>query len=71
MTDTPETDAFSEEEQAGTKNVWELYSLCRKLEIERNTLKDVINRASIAFCEDGRDGVVCAKMFKILTEAKE
>ena len=69
--DTPETDQFSEEEQVGTKSVWELYSLCRKLEIERDNLKDIIHRASVAFCEEGRDGEICARMFEILTEAKQ
>jgi len=71
MNDTPETDLFADEEQIGSKNISELYSLCRKLEKERNQLKDIIKRASVVFCEEGRDGEICARMFKILTDGKE
>jgi ABC-type amino acid transport substrate-binding protein len=40
-----------------------------KLEKERDELKDIIRRASVAFCEDGTDREICAKMFSILGEA--
>lgn len=68
--DTPETDAFAEEEQVGTKSVWELYTLCRKLERERDELKDVIRRAKVEFFKDGEDGNVCVRMLEIIQEAK-
>jgi hypothetical protein len=36
---------------------------------ENVKLKDIIQKASTAFCEDGSDGYVASKMFKILGEA--
>jgi hypothetical protein len=36
MSDTPLVDQFSEEEASGTKTVWELYTLARSLERERD-----------------------------------
>ncbi len=102
MSDTPLVDQFSEEEASGSKTVWELFTLARSLERERNDallrldqlegayedatkyysrmidlieekdkLKDIIQRAKTAFCEDGSDGEICAKMFSILGETKE
>lgn len=39
--------------------------------LEENVhLHDIIKRASVAFFADGCDGATCAKMLKILNEAK-
>jgi hypothetical protein len=82
MSDTPETDRLTEEFKRNTLGddikldilfsyTRKLERECTKVELERNNLLDIIHRASVAFCEEGRDGEVCARMFKILTEAKE
>ncbi len=84
MSDTPETDkcvkdnkhikGLQEDHWVGTNKITfenPVVDLCRQLERNRNKLQDIIHRASVAFCEEGRDGEVCARMFKILTEAKE
>jgi hypothetical protein len=38
---------------------------------ERDKFREIIRRAKTAFCEDGTDGEICAKMFSILVEASK
>jgi hypothetical protein len=84
MSDTPETDkrvednkhikCIQEDHWVGTNKVTfenPIVDLCRQFERERDKLHDIIRRAKTAFAEDGSDGEICARMFKILTEAKE
>jgi len=38
---------------------------------ENFRLREIIQRASTKFCEDGPDGIIAAAMFRILGEAKK
>jgi hypothetical protein len=56
----------------GWRNKWNwAIEMAARAEMERDEAREIIRKAWVKFCEDGRDGQIAAEMFEILGTLKK